>query len=444
MRPIGLSCAGAALVVTGLAAQQELFPHADLDPRFSTLQLSFLAAALLGFGITVLRRPRWASAWELGLVLATLVLVFLILEDRNQALLAAAIAAPLLLALYWKREQVRRHRPELLLSYTMFLLCFIVFEAAARVYYFGPRALLPQYGSSVNELGKSGLLRKSDDPEIQWEFKPNLDEIYNLVRFQTNSRGLPDKEYPLAKPEATYRVAVIGDSVTQPFGVALENSFHTILEHRYDALSELKSGSESELESELESESIRHEFINFAVGGYSLPQYLAVLKGRALAYQPDHLLLAIYPGNDLYLEDRRNFKIQRKRTNQYLKLWSTRLFSRHLIKRIEAMRRPTEKPPDYDVGAIRQIFREIHQIVAAERIGMTSIVLRRGPDLHRREFEIIRDVSRDLEIPLIDTGPAFTSVAFRDTVVSQMDPHPNVQAHEIFAATIYGALELGF
>ena len=73
LRPIGLSCAGAALVVTGQAAQQELFPHADLD-----------------------------------------------------ALLGAAIAAPLLLALYWKRER---------------------------------------------------LLRKSDDPEIQSGFKPNLDEI---------------------------------------------------------------------------------------------------------------------------------------------------------------------------------------------------------------------------------------------------------------------------
>ena len=429
MRLAGLSCALVALLLMGLAALQELHPHADLDPRFTTLQLGFLATALLGFGVGIRLRPRAARAraWELGLLLATLLLIFLILEDREQSVLGAAVAAPVLLALHWKRAQVRRRKSELLLSYTMFLLCFVVFEAAARVYFFGPRALLPQYGSSVNELGKSGLLRKSEDPEILWEFKPNLDEIYELVRFRTNSRGLPDEEYALSKPDDTYRVAVLGDSVTQAFGVELENAFHSVLERRYNA----------------ESESTHYQFINFAVGGYSLSQYLAVLKRRALAYQPDHILVAIYPGNDLDLEDQRNFEIQRKRTNQYLKLWSTRIFSRHLIKRVEAMRRRAEEPPVYDIDAIRQIFREFHQIAGNEQIGLTWVVLRRGRDLHQREFEIIEGLSRELEIPLIDTGPAFASVAFRDTVVSRMDPHPNVHAHGHFATAIYAALELG-
>ncbi|MBM4337801.1 MAG: hypothetical protein FJ108_18080 [Deltaproteobacteria bacterium] len=88
----------------------------------------------------------------------------------------------------------------------------LALEQTIRVHMFGAAAFSYSEMKSMSRLGGSGLLQASADPGIVYELKPNLDTRFNLVAFRTNSRGLRDREYALAKPAGAFRVAVIGGS----------------------------------------------------------------------------------------------------------------------------------------------------------------------------------------------------------------------------------------
>jgi hypothetical protein len=73
-------------------------------------------------------------------------------------------------------------------------------ELLARVYRFGVTSLWPPTMDSIREFGRSGLIRASPDLELQYELVPKLDRFPNAkAHFTTNSAGLRDREYPLAR-----------------------------------------------------------------------------------------------------------------------------------------------------------------------------------------------------------------------------------------------------
>jgi len=101
----------------------------------------------------------------------------------------------------------------------------------------------------------------------------------------TNSQGLRDRERPLAKPPGTYRVAVLGDSYPEALQVDVNKSFWRILEGQLQACA---------------FRSAKHiDVINFGVSGFGTGQALRMLQTRGLAYQPDFVILAFFPGNDV-------------------------------------------------------------------------------------------------------------------------------------------------
>jgi hypothetical protein len=100
-----------------------------------------------------------------------------------------------------------------------------------------------------------------------------------------NAHGLRDHEYPLSKPEHTYRIAVLGDSFTEAIHVPLEFTYQQQVEERLNAL---KTGAE------------QIEVINFGVGGFSTAQEYLVFKYHVLPYQPDMVVLAFMLGNDIF------------------------------------------------------------------------------------------------------------------------------------------------
>lgn len=100
-----------------------------------------------------------------------------------------------------------------------------------------------------------------------------------------NSRGLRDREHSLGKPAGTYRIAVLGDSYAEALQVDAEEAFWSLLPAR------------------LERCGFQHgkaiETLNFGVSGYGTAQQLLTLRHRAGAYQPDLVVLAFFPGNDV-------------------------------------------------------------------------------------------------------------------------------------------------
>jgi D-alanyl-lipoteichoic acid acyltransferase DltB (MBOAT superfamily) len=97
----------------------------------------------------------------------------------------------------------------------------------------------------------------------------------------TNSFGMRDQEYAVAKPAGVFRIAVLGPSHVKGTGVADGETFEAVLEEH--------------LNGHRGSEEIRYEVLNFGVGGYSLLQQLAMLDDRVLDFEPDAVILTSSP-----------------------------------------------------------------------------------------------------------------------------------------------------
>jgi len=95
-----------------------------------------------------------------------------------------------------------------------------------------------------------------------------------------NALGLRDREgYARDKPQGTYRVVMLGDSVTWGAGIPQAETFENLLEDR------------------LEAEGRKVEIMNLGVPGYNALMMAAFLERRGLPLQPD-LVLAVVGLND--------------------------------------------------------------------------------------------------------------------------------------------------
>ena len=84
------------------------------------------------------------------------------------------------------------------------------------------------------------------DPILGAVFKPGDSGWYSAApdglrhKVIINSKGLRDKEYSYSKPDATFRILIIGDSMTAGLAVSREKLFTEVLEQR---LNDMKNGS---------------------------------------------------------------------------------------------------------------------------------------------------------------------------------------------------------
>jgi hypothetical protein len=100
-----------------------------------------------------------------------------------------------------------------------------------------------------------------------------------------NSDGLRDREHALAKPEGTFRIAVIGDSYCEALSVSVEEAFWSVMAKKLGECGALGSR--------------KIEVINFGVSGYGTAQELLTLREKVWKYSPDLVLLAVTTNNDI-------------------------------------------------------------------------------------------------------------------------------------------------
>ncbi len=139
--------------------------------------------------------------------------------------------------------------------------------------------VMPDPGTHVHSV--KGLVRASDVPGTIFELKPGLEALFKGVQIRINSHGYRDRERTLEKPAGTWRIAVLGDSVTFGWGVHLEDTFTQKMEQR---LNQRPDGQQ-------------YEVLNFGVPAYNTAQEVADFAARGLAYDPDVVLL-VFVDND--------------------------------------------------------------------------------------------------------------------------------------------------
>lgn len=126
------------------------------------------------------------------------------------------------------------------------------------------------------------------DPEVGQILLANqrsrwVHEDYD-VEVTTNSAGFHDVEHLREKPATVYRIVVLGDSFIEGLAVPIESGFT----HQLETI----------LQADVTTRQI--EVINLGVSGVGPAQYLRMLERRGIAYEPDLVLMSIYPENDFW------------------------------------------------------------------------------------------------------------------------------------------------
>jgi len=132
---------------------------------------------------------------------------------------------------------------------------------------------------------KAGVGRKTGDFQRR-ELVPSVQIIFKSKQFTTNRWGMRDQEYTLEKPPNTFRIAMVGASVTMGWGVADDETFEWLVEER---LNRENTGSQYD----------KYEILNFSVEGYSPVQQLYVLESVIPAFDPDAILYIAHPDWEL-------------------------------------------------------------------------------------------------------------------------------------------------
>lgn len=130
------------------------------------------------------------------------------------------------------------------------------------------------------------------DPLIGYRYIPGskywrYGENDHPITGRINSHGWRDKEWSLKKPQNTYRIAVLGDSMVASLDVETERTFLALTENQLNPVGNCNV-----------------ELMNFGFSNISQAEELLILKNDIGKFSPDMVLLFFFPGNDINDMDR--------------------------------------------------------------------------------------------------------------------------------------------
>jgi lysophospholipase L1-like esterase len=312
----------------------------------------------------------------------------------------------------------------------------VLAECGIRYYWFGMHGFSYVEMNSFKPLGyHTGLVQKAEDSDVSWELKANLDTIFKFAHFSTNSVGMRDKEYPIEKPQGKKRIVVIGDSFAMGSGVNDQENFPAQLEE----LLKKRYGSD------------KIEVLNFGVGGYSLINYEAVLRTKALAYSPDLIVIGFCGGNDFLIPEVLRFDESKlaelnARTNQ--RLSKDMFYTSYLLKEIRKFRIALFKKKKPKVIAksarpaqmqyMNTYFDKIK--TQSEARGIPVVLAYYSIAINQNVISEMQDIVESHEIKFVNATKGLESKTPEEMVFHPLDGHPSAETHKAYAQNIFDFL----
>jgi lysophospholipase L1-like esterase len=325
----------------------------------------------------------------------------------------------------------------LLLAAASLLVTLLALEAVFRV------AHVPVGTVQINR----ATVRRSDDPRLRFELRPG-GVARAEVEYRVNELGLRGPETTRQKPPGVRRVAVLGDSIAFGYWVADEHGFARQLEG-------LLQGAPG---------AGRVEVLNFGVPGYNLEQEIETLRAKALAFEPD-LVVVLFCLNDLegvfsyelglvqergerkrsVLGSAREWLVDRSRLFSWIEYRLTELEARrHFVRAKNPLAgRLYAEAVSQQKQALQAQFAVLRALLASRGIpGMVVIVPVLGDRFERyphRELHRAVVLAAEAEsLAALDLIDCFSSYAFRDLRVDVV--HPSPLGHRVAAHAVRDAL----
>ena len=260
---------------------------------------------------------------------------------------------------------------------------------------------------------------------IVYELVPSLDRTFKEVSFRTNRWGMRDKDYALQRAPNTLRIALLGASYEQGAGVMQSQTFEAVLE---DSLNAYLAGSPYDT----------YEVLNFATGGYSPIQNVAVAEEKMKAFQPDIVLYAMYS-----TEERRMFMqlenmVQQKRELPYPFL--AELLEGSGVSAEMEKSEIRSRLKKYDKDLLGWSFQRIAQ--ASKSINATPVALlipttREMNGIDEQWGGILTKLAGEAGFYVLNLEGVYDGFEEKQVSLAPWDQHPSVLGHQLIARKLY-------
>jgi lysophospholipase L1-like esterase len=280
-----------------------------------------------------------------------------------------------------------------------------------------------------------------DDPILDYRYVPYSVSWIGAIAYRYNGAGFRDVEHAVAKPPGVERIAVVGDSVSEGYGVPFHDVFADDVQRRL--------GSSIEV-------------LNIAMSGLNSPQEVHLLETDGLRYQPDLVVLNFVLNDcDFYSLYKPALAFGKKKDSEIGLLGipvppavKRALKSSALIYFVkertdELMASEDHEAVDY-VASIwskpenrKKVSDSLEKLAALGRAHGFDAVVLIWPVLVDFESYPYREIHRwvaeqaeSLGIPAIDLLPAFAEAGGRSRFFLSADDafHPNGRGHDVAAA----------
>jgi lysophospholipase L1-like esterase len=267
------------------------------------------------------------------------------------------------------------------------------------------------------------------DPLIGHEHRPGRSAHLMGVDVAINSKKLRDREIGYERTPGTLRILMLGDSITEGWGVRLDDIISKRLERLY-----AQSGTPAEV-------------INTGVGNYNTVQEVQYFLTEGHKYAPDIVLLGFT------YNDAEPVPVYREPTR----------FERHcracifLAGRLDSLSRMVAGRPGWaeyylglyrdDAAPWRDARAALHRLAAFCAARNIRLVIASFPELHdARHYRLgaitqaIRQVAEQENADFVDLLPAVVNEDPARLWVTPQDVHPNGFGHGLYAELLFKAL----
>ena len=271
----------------------------------------------------------------------------------------------------------------------------------------------------------------SSNPLIGHEHAPNRRATLMGVDFQTNSRGLRDRDFPYEKPAGRLRILMLGDSLTVGWGVRAEDTFS------------------KRIETMLRNRGLDLDVINTGVGNYDTIQEVTYFLTEGFKYQPDIVVL------NYFVNDAEPVP-QSSEPSILARHCMACVFIAGRVDTLKRMIAPQQSWDNYYLSfyngdrsagwlAAREAIRKLADYCRANGI---KLMIANLPELHDvKDYrfavitDLVRDIAKESNAEFVDALPSLKREESSRLWVTPPDPHPNARANELIADALFEPLQ---
>lgn len=254
-----------------------------------------------------------------------------------------------------------------------------------------------------------------------------------LKTVHTNRLGFRDRDFDIRKPPTTYRIAILGDSLTYGQGIPKEDRFSELIQRH---LNGLDRGS--------------YEVLNFGVPGAETQDEVALLASTVLGTKPNFLLLQWYTNDVQSSEDKQHapyplafvpaslrwnsalfYLIHRQFDALQDRFWLSEARNKYFSERFGDPSSPSSLQARRTLQTLVQVVRRFHIPFGIVLFSQTYF----NPN-SKLDFLLERTLQlcREEKLRCLDTRPLFGAYhGDAHLWVSRFDPHPSSLANKLVA-----------